>query len=462
VPSASKEVVIGIDGLGYMGLATGLGFAAKGWPVVGYDIKPELRRALAAGQSPFHEAGFPAQVHAQVRKGRLRVVDSAADLARETDGVFLCLPTPRGEDGQIDLTAIKAGSTALGQGLRSVSKYRVVVVKSTVVPGTTSEVIEPLLRKVTGKDPSRLGVAANPEFLAEGSAIRDATRPERIVMGASDKKAALWLRKVYAPFSAPIFELSPSEAELVKYAANTFLAIKVSFANEMSRLTEILGGNIDNVMQAVGKDSRIGQKFLRAGPGFGGSCFEKDVRALLARAGELGVKMRLGEAALRTNEEQAAHVVDLIRKSVGRLNGKRIAFLGVSFKAGTDDVRESRAFPIIRALVDEGAEVRVHDPVALENFQKEWGKFKLEHTEKVRFLESVQETLDASDLAVLQSDWAEYLSWPKSWTQLMERKSVLDLRRRLNNASAKRSGIRVVCLGIGDSQSTENRHEVFQ
>jgi UDPglucose 6-dehydrogenase len=441
--------VIGIDGLGYMGLGTALGFVAKGYRVAGYDLKKELRDSIRAGRTPFHEVGFPELLKKATRSGRLRVVSTVDELAQGADGIFLCLPTPSSKSGRIDLRAVRSGATSLGQALRSVPSYRVVVIKSTVVPGTTTEVIEPLLRKASGKKPSKLGVAVNPEFLSEGSALRNATSPERIVLGTSDRKAGRWLREVYAPFASPIFELRASEAELVKYASNAFLAMKVSFANETSRMTEILGGNIDDVMLAVGKDSRIGQKFLKAGPGFGGSCFEKDVRALVARARELGVGFRCGEAALAVNQEQAEHVMSIVRSAAGPLKGKTVAVLGLAFKPGTDDIRESRAFPLVSGLVRDGAQVRVHDPVALANFRREWERRPKTASGSVAFSRSISDVLADADLAVIHADWPEYVHWRKEWTMRMRAPVLVDLRRSVSHLTAEATGLLLRAVGVG-------------
>jgi UDPglucose 6-dehydrogenase len=446
-----ENVVIGIDGLGYMGLATALGFAAKGLRVVGYDIKSGIRRALEAGQSPFHEKGFSESLKRETGSGRLKIVDSVQELAREASGVFLCLPTPSAKGGRIDLRAVRAGTILLGRALRSATGYRVVVVKSTVVPGTTAEVIEPLIRRISGKNVSSLGVAVSPEFISEGSALQDVTQPERIVLGTSDRKVGHWLRRVYEPFASPIFEMGPAEAELVKYASNAFLATKVAFANEISRITEVLGGDIDKVMRAVGRDSRIGEEFLRAGPGFGGSCFGKDLRALIRRSDDLGVNIRLARAALKANEEQAEHVVELVQSTVGTLAGKRIAFLGVSFKAGTDDVRESRAIPIIENLQRKGALLRIHDPVALENFRHAWKDSHSNISTSVRLTSSLPVALDGAVLAILHSDWPVYLNWKRAWSDRMKRPILLDLRRNFVKDKIAKAGLHVVALGTGST-----------
>ncbi len=260
---------------------------------------------------------------------------------------------------------MRRGVAELGRALGPVKGYRVVVVKSTVVPGTTQGVVEPLLRRSSGKSARDLGVVFNPEFLSEGRMVHDTLHPQRIVLGASDPQAVRWLVGLYRRFDAPVFELSPSAAELVKYASNAFLALKVSFANEIGRLTERLDGNVDRVMDAVGADPRIGTEFLRAGPGFGGSCFRKDLRAMVARADELGVRFRSGENALAINSDQMVHAIDLVRRTAGTLRNRTVTVLGVAFKAGTDDVRESRALPLVKALLQGGARVRLHDPEAL-------------------------------------------------------------------------------------------------
>jgi UDPglucose 6-dehydrogenase len=438
---------VGILGAGYMGLATGVAFAHQGFRVFAYDVNPRVRRELAAGRSPYHEKGLGALVRQESRRGRFVVLDRVEDLAERAEVVFVCLPTPSKTGGRIDLAPLRAGVAELGRALRPVTGYRVVVVKSTVVPGTTQGVVEPLLRRSSGKSARDLGVVFNPEFLSEGRMVHDTLHPQRIVLGASDPRAVRWLVALYRGFDAPVFELSPSAAELVKYASNAFLALKVSFANEIGRLTERLDGNVDAVMDAVGADPRIGTEFLRAGPGFGGSCFRKDLRAMVARADELGVRFRSGENALAINADQMVHAIDLVRRTAGTLRNRTVTVLGVAFKPGTDDVRESRALPLVKALLDGGARVRLHDPEALSNFRRELGRVP-GVSSRVTFCPSVEGALRGADLAVLQTDWPQYRRWPARWTRRMRTPTLVDLRREISPAARARAGLRVVALGV--------------
>lgn len=384
---------VGILGVGYMGIATGLAFAHRGRTVFAYDLNPNVRSSLRRGRSPYREEGLQALLRTEARRGRFRVVDDVRALAEAADCIFLCLPTPPARNGKIDLGPMRTAARALGSALRSVRRYRLVVVKSTVVPGTSIEVVEPLLRRASGKGPNSLGVAANPEFLSEGRMVHDALYPERIVIGTTDAHSHRELRAAYEGFEAPVLELSPSGAELVKHASNAFLALKVSYANELSRWTERLGENVDDVVAAIGADPRIGVAFLRAGPGFGGSCFDKDLRAFHHRGEELGIPIRSAETALAINVDQTTHAFELVRVAAGTLRGKTVAMLGLAFKAGTDDVRESRAFPIAERLLTAGARIRFHDPAALSKFEREWRRRAASSPGRVTFSASVPRTL---------------------------------------------------------------------
>ncbi|MGC2288350.1 MAG: nucleotide sugar dehydrogenase, partial [Thermoplasmata archaeon] len=389
--SRAGPPVVGIAGLGYMGLATGLAFARRKVRTVAFDILPERRKALRSGRTPIYETGLLALLRGELGSGRFGVVDSWDELADQATVIFLCLPTPRGPGGRIDLRPIRQGIRQAGSALRGHREFRLLVVKSTVVPGTTYGVVRPLLERISGRDATTLRVASNPEFLAEGNMVRDSLDPERIVVGVSDRRDERLLRSVYRNFPAPVLSLTPTEAELVKYASNSFLALKVTFANEVSRLVERTGGNIDRVMDAVGMDSRVGSKFLSAGPGFGGSCFEKDVAALAGRARDLGVPLPLLGQLIVANRVQTHHAAALVRDALGGLRGKSIALLGLAFKAGTDDVRESRAVPIAAELVHLGATVRAHDPAATANFQSLWERSRPKDGNRLSFCSKVEE-----------------------------------------------------------------------
>jgi UDPglucose 6-dehydrogenase len=448
---------VGVVGLGYMGLVTGLAFAAYGNRVTGYDIRQDVGASISRGTTPHKERGLSGLLSAQLRSGRFSVVNDVESLVRSSEGIFLCLPTPALASGAIDLRPIREGSRELGRALRSVDGYRIVVVKSTVVPSTTETVVEPILRRESGKDFDELEVAANPEFLAEGTMVHDAMHPDRVVIGTRDHRARLWLKKLYQPFGCVVHVLPPSGAELAKYSSNAFLALKISFANEMSRVAEAVGIDIDPVMESVGADPRIGSRFLSAGPGFGGSCLEKDLRALMTRAHELGLPLRIGEAALTVNEEQTKHVIRLVKSAVKKLAGATVAVLGVAFKAGTDDVRESRAFPIVRALTRDGATVRVHDPLALANFRKEWERLEFPASGPLRFCRSVREAVTDVDLVIVQADWPEYRRWKLDWTRRMRRPVLLDLRRSVQPRASIHSGLKVIQLGVGTFASHSPR-----
>ncbi|MCI4365231.1 MAG: UDP-glucose/GDP-mannose dehydrogenase family protein [Thermoplasmata archaeon] len=444
-----KPPTVGIAGLGYMGLATALGFARRGIPVVGYELRAEVRRDLARGRTSIHEPGIVPLLRGGLASGRFRVVDSWADLVRTADILFLCLPTPRRSDGRIDLRPMLRGVRELGHALREVTEPRLVVVKSTVVPGTTEERIRPLLERTSHRRAPSVTVAANPEFLAEGSMVKDVLEPERIVLGVSHPADARKLRRVYRAFPAPVIVLPPTGAELVKYASNAFLALKVGFVNEVARLAEAVGADVDPVAAAVGLDSRIGQKFLSAGPGFGGSCFEKDVRALIARSHDLGLKPRMLEALVPSNDDQTRHAFDLVRRAMGIVQGRRIAVLGLAFKAGTDDVRESRALPLVRLARSAGASVRVHDPVALENFRRAWSQSGGPGGQGVRFCTTVAEAVEGADAAVIPAGWPEYTPFPTAWSTRMRHPLVVDLRRALPRSMRMRPDLRWVGLGVG-------------
>lgn len=454
-PASSRTV--GIVGVGYMGIATALAFAHRGPRVYAYDLDPRVRSALRAGHSPYREDGLEELLRTETRRGRLVVVDTVTELAAAARCIFLCVPTPAGRSGRIDLTPLRSAVRRVGSALKTVHGYRLVVVKSTVVPGTTESVVEPLLRRTSGRAATSLGIAVNPEFLSEGRMVQDALFPERIVLGVTDARSFQGLRSAYKGFPAPVLRLSPSGAELVKYGSNAFLALKVSFANEISRWTEVLGTNVDDVVTALGADPRIGPSFLKAGPGFGGSCFEKDLRAFVARAEDLGVRARAAEAALAINREQTDHASELIGAAGGTLRGKTVAVLGLAFKAGTDDVRESRAFPIVERLLRDGARVRLHDPAALRNFRREWDRRFGSSHRHLRFCPSVPGSLRGADLAVVQADWSDYLAWPTRWSRSMRRPLVVDLRRALPPSVRGRSGLRVVALGVGSPSPSASR-----
>lgn len=432
-----------------MGLATALGFAHFGRRVTGYEKVSSVRASLRQGRTHFHEPGLADHLRREIRRGRLRIVDSWSELIRESDIVFLCLPTPPRPGGGIDLRPLLSGARELGRSMRTGPMPSLIVVKSTVVPGTTVNSVTPAIGRAARVPSASLQVAACPEFLAEGSMMRDVLRPERVVIGVTSRRSEQLLRAAYRGVPAPLVTVTPTEAELTKYASNAVLATKLAFVDEVARIAEATGSDIDAVARAMGLDGRIGPAFLSAGPGFGGSCFEKDVRALAHRARELGVRARLIETVVPSNEDQAGYAFHLLERTLGSLRGKTIAVLGLAFKSGTDDVRETRALPLVLRALAAGARLRLHDPVAGDRFRKLLESRRPHGMRRVRFATTPAEALAAADLAVLQAAWPEYLGFPRAWGQRMKRPLVVDLRRSLTRKVVRRAGIRCVRLGDG-------------
>jgi UDPglucose 6-dehydrogenase len=446
-PTASGTV--GVVGLGYVGLATAVAFAHYGRTVIGFDVAPARRATIARGKAPFFEPGFQSALARVVRAKKLSVVDSTQALLEQAELVFLAVPTPSTKEGTVDLSYVRSACEEIGHALRDANGWRGVVVKSTVVPRTTEKVVEPTLRAASGRtSPRSLGVSANPEFLSEGTLVADALHPTRIVVGTSDARTLGSLRSAYRGFPAPLLNLTPTGAELVKYTANALLATKVSFTNEIARLAERSGVDIDGVMAAVGLDPRLGRGFLRAGPGFGGSCFTKDLRALLACANDMGLRLEIPNSVLAVNDEQPIHVTDLAERSLGSLAGRTVALLGLAFKEETSDVRDSRAYPILRELLRREARVLLHDPKAGPAFLAglpgelgplEGGAYRLE--------DRLLTALNGSDLAIIHTGWKEYERLPAREWRRLRRRIVVDTRRILSADALAKLGVIYVAVG---------------
>jgi UDPglucose 6-dehydrogenase len=441
---------LGIAGLGFVGVAMGVAFAHYGRSVWGFDVSAPRMKEIEQGRSPFYDPGLDEELEAAVKSGRLRVAKDRAHLLEAAEVIFLCLPTPSRPDGSVDTTYLEQEAERLGPLLAKVGAWRLIVVKSTSPPGT-SEKIRRILAESSGLVPEKdFSVACNPEFLAEGSLVKDALDPSRIVLGTSEERAERALRAAYEGFPSERIVLPPASAELVKYASNALLAVKVSFANEISRVAERAGADVYPVLAAVGLDPRLGPHFLKAGPGFGGSCFPKDLKGLIAFARSEGTPLPVTEGALAVNESQARHVVDLAEAAAGgRLAGREVALLGLAFKAGTDDVRESRAFPILGELLKRGARVRLHDPRALKSFEAALPRLlNQELGGRVRPCPTLQTALSGADLAIVQCDWPEYREVPRAlWKQLKDH-LVVDARRSVDRDVLAQAGVRYVAVGL--------------
>ncbi len=353
---------IAVVGTGYVGLVTGTCFAESGNEVVCLDVDARKIATLEAGGIPIYEPGLEELVRRNVKERRLSFTTSYPDAVKGAAVVFIAVGTPPGETGEADLSYVLAAADQIG---RNLTGYAVVVNKSTVPVGSADKVAE-VLRKAS---PHPFDVVSNPEFLKEGAAIDDFMRPDRVVVGVASERARAVMAELYGPFvraEQPVLFMDVRSAELTKYAANAMLATRISFMNEMATLCERLGANVDQVRRGIGSDKRIGHPFLFPGVGFGGSCFPKDVRAVMTMARQIGLDFDLLRAVERVNERQKRWLVDKAAKHFGSLAGRTFAVWGLAFKPKTDDMREAPAITVVEGLLAAGARVRAHDPVAAE------------------------------------------------------------------------------------------------
>lgn len=410
---------ISIVGTGYVGLPAGAGLAKHGHDVTCVDIDEEKVEKINRGECPIFEEGLPELLEDVVDEGSLKASTDTGEAVRNSEITFLAVGTPMRDDGSINLDYIKQAAEDVAEGISEKDDYHVVVVKSTVVPKTTEDEIIPIIEEKSGKKAGEdFGVCMNPEFLREGTALNDFLEPDRIVIGELDRKSGDWLEKIYNDFDAPIFRTSLRAAELIKYASNSLLATKISFINEIGNLCKQLGIDVYEVADGVGMDSRIKRDFLNSGDGFGGSCFPKDVRALISFMEENHVEPRILESTIEVNEQQKTRLVDLLEQRLDDLSGRKIAVLGLSFKPGTDDVRKSPAIPIVERLKQKDAEVSAYDPEAMDNMRK--------HHPDIDYCESRQEALQDADAALIVTDWGEFGEITRSEIKKMNNQLVLE------------------------------------
>jgi UDPglucose 6-dehydrogenase len=430
-----------IIGTGYVGVVTGVGAALDGHDVVCLDVLQEKVDALNSGKAPFFEPGLDAAIRKMKAKGRLRASTDIVGEISSSDISFTCVGTPPKEDGTADLRWIKEAARSIGEALKECKGYHLAVMKSTVPPGTCAGLFVPAIANVSEMAAGDFGACMNPEFLREGSALQDALDPDRIVIGELDKRSGKRLLDLYKKKQCPKLRMGMTAAELVKYSSNAFLATKIAFSNEMANLCETFGVDVYDVMDAVGLDSRINPHFLRAGAGFGGSCFPKDLAALVHIAEAKGAPTRILEAVLGQNELQPLRAVQLAEKALGGLGGKNVAVLGLTFKPDTDDVRFSRAAPIILGLLAKGATVTAYDPKGMENFKKQFGP-------DIDYAPDARTALRDKDAVIFQTEWRQFWSiTARDFMHLMRHPVVIDGRRSVDGASLKRAGVRYLAIG---------------
>jgi UDPglucose 6-dehydrogenase len=388
---------ISIIGTGYIGSVTGACLAEMGHTIIFVGRDTKKLDMIRAGRSPIFEPGLDTLLE----KNRERI-ETTTDLeyaVKKTDLTFICVGTPPDKDGSSDLSQIREVSHSIGKALRSDARFHTIITKSTVLPGTIENQIIPILEKESGKTAyTGFGIASNPEFLKEGTAVDDFFHTDRVVIGVNDPKTKELLEELYRPLNVPIFTTTLRTSEMIKFASNAFLATKISFANEIGNLCKELGIDSYDVFEGVGLDTRINPKFFRSGLGFGGSCFPKDVNALIAHATSQGITPRILNAVIATNDDQPGHMVALLKKHLSP-RGSTIGVLGLAFKPDTDDIRESRALPVITRLQKEGATVKCYDPVAMENFKKV--------CPDITYTATASEVLD-SDAVLIVTEWDEF------------------------------------------------------
>lgn len=397
------SIKISIIGTGYVGLVTGACFAEVGHHVICADSDPAKVELLRSGGIPIFEPGLEHLVRSNVAAGRLHFTHSTAEAVAGAEVVFIAVPTPPQPDGSVDLSFIESVAREIAGSLTS---YRVIVDKSTVPVKTAEKVCETIRRYARAR--VDFDVVSNPEFLREGFAVEDLMKPDRIVIGTSGPRPVAVMKEIYAPFKAPVIVTDTSSAELIKHAANSFLALKISYINAVAAICEAAGANVLEVANGIGMDERIGRRFLNAGIGFGGSCFPKDLSAFIKISSQLGYDFQLLKEVQRINADQMDRFLGKITDALWVLKDKRIGVLGLAFKQNTDDVRQSPAIELCQRLLKEGALLRVHDPKAMDK-----ARAVLPPGPAVEYVAAAQDVPEGCDALVIATEWPEFatLDW---------------------------------------------------
>jgi len=455
-----KKPRIAILGTGYVGLVAAAVFADRGFQVLTSSQDEKKVKQINKGKAPFFEEGLDPLVKKTIMEGTLKAVHGREEAVLSSDILFIAVGTPSLMSGEADLRLIKETAQAIGTALRDKNEYTLVVTRSTVVPSTTRQLVLPLLEEHSGKKAGKdFGVCMSPEFLRQGAAVQDTQSPDSVVIGELDERSGETLeafsKQVYANQDVPILRMNLESAELVKYGRNTFLAMNISYINEMARVAETISGvDISLVVKGVGADWRINPAFLNAGCGYGGSCFPKDVKALISFARTRGVEPQLLEAVEEVNEQQAAHMVAIARQEMsGSLKGKKIALLGLSFKPGTDDMREAPSIKIANHLYAHEAEIIAYDPKAIPNAQKRF----IRDTIKIEYADSIEECLKGAECCMILTEWDEFKSLPAEvFNRCMKRSFIID-GRRVFDPSIRGSVDLYRGIGLGAGRSKAGR-----
>jgi len=425
---------ITIVGTGYVGLVSGTCLAELGNQVVCIDIDNAKIKNLRKGVIPFYEPGLDKLVTKNIKAKKLSFDTDIIKAIQKSEIIFIAVGTPSMENGEANLSFVEKVAEDIGKNLK---KYAVVVIKSTVPPGTCKRIKE-LIEKYCD---SPFDVVSNPEFLREGSAVLDFMKPDRIIIGAESKKAEKIMKELYQPLKSPILATHLESSEMIKYASNAFLATKISFINEIANICEGIGADVEEIAKGMGLDPRIGKEFLKAGIGYGGSCFPKDVQALHQSAGINGYSFCLLKAVIEVNSNQRKLVLKKTEKLLGGLKNKTIGVWGLAFKADTDDIRESAAVEIIELLLGKGAKIRAYDPIASENAKREL-------SEEIIFCDNSYEAIKGSDALLVATDWDEFkkVDFAKI-KKLLKEPNIIDGKNIYNPSKMKEMGFNYVSIG---------------
>jgi UDPglucose 6-dehydrogenase len=431
---------ITVVGTGHVGLVTGACLAEIGHEVTCYDIDHDKIEMMKRGKIPFFEPGLTELIDKNFENGRLSFTYNDCEAMSNNEIIYITVGTPMGPDGKVDLHYLYE---AANQIAKNITKNVIIVIKSTVPIGTNRIIKERI--EAASKFEITIDMVSNPEFLREGSAIHDTFFSDRIVIGSDDEKAAELVEEINKPFGIPFFKTDLLSAELIKYSSNAFLATKISFINEIAQLCEVLGANIEDVAYGMGLDSRIGPHFLRAGIGYGGSCFPKDVNALIHTATEHGAELKIIKAANLVNRKQQNVLVEKARQRFGSLQNRKAAILGLSFKPNTDDIRESPALRMASVLLEEGVNISAFDPVSIEHAKKHLG-------DAIDYSSSIEDALLNAEMAFIVTDWDDIKNFPLSqYEKLMQTPILFDGRNCYSLEEVSRFSIEYFSIGRRNS-----------
>lgn len=431
-----KQYKIAVAGTGYVGLVAGVCFAERGHQVICVDVDENKVKTMKKGISPIYEQDLEELMRKNYKEGRLDYTTDYKKAYKDADAIFIGVGTPEQPDGSANLTYVATVSRQIAE---SIEKDCLVVVKSTVPIGTNDKVEQFIKDSLVNN--VKVEVASNPEFLAQGTAVRDTLKAKRIVIGTESKEAEKKLMEIYEPFNLPIVSVNRRSAEMIKYASNDFLALKISYMNDIANLCELVGANIEDVANGMSYDDRIGSNFLKAGIGYGGSCFPKDTKALKYLAKQNGYRLKTVEAAVDVNSEQKTKLYEKASDRLITFNGLKVAVLGLAFKPGTDDLREAPSLDNVELLLKQGADIYAYDPVAEENFRKRYPT-------QLKYVKTPEEALKNANVCFIYTEWKEIKNIePRKYKELMKTPLVYDGRNIYDLNDMKDNGIEYYSIG---------------